>query len=210
MDLFRVIGKVSEKLGRGKTPTFNDAHVVKAIETLGSEQFIGRKILSQILGLGRGETRTLVKHLREENLIEVSRRGMDLSKKGNKILSDLRSKISQGIPVPDNPLTVGPSNVAILVRDAAPAVRYGVEQRDTAIKSGARGATTLIFKNNNLVLPIPKDFFKKNQEFHDMLVKKLEPEEGDVVVIASAEDERIAELAAKTVALNLLKSVTQH
>ncbi|MFW6117321.1 MAG: DUF4443 domain-containing protein [Thermoproteota archaeon] len=206
MDFLQVIEEVSNKMGPGRSPTFDEAHIFKAIENLGAGKPVGRKKLSHILGLGEGETRTLVKHLREKGLIEVSRRGMVLSKFGKEILSDLRSKVSRGVKVPENSLTVGPCDIAVLIKDAADSVRYGMEQRDTAIKVGALGASTLIFRDNTLVMPIPQDFCKKNQEIHDLLVKELEPEEDDVVVIASAEDERTAELAAKAIALKMIKS----
>jgi hypothetical protein len=104
-------------------------------------------------------------------------------------------------------LTVGPHNVAVLIKNVADSVKYGLEQRDAAIRAGALGATTLIFRNDRLTMPgVSKDVFQNIQPIHDMLVAKLKPEENDVILIGSAYDNRTAEFAAKTAAVKLLRS----
>ena len=207
VEALRAIEKVSGKLAPGREPTFTDVHIVKAIETLGAGEPVGRIRLSKILELGEGETRTLVRHLRNEDVIEVSRAGIVLSKLGNELLSDLRSKLSEEMEVPESSLTVGSFNMAVLIKNAADFVKYGLEQRDAAIKVGALGATTLIFRNDRLTMPgVSEDVFQSIRSIHDMLVAKLKPEQNDVVIIGSADDKWTAEFAAKTAALKLLKS----
>src|SRR5215204_2986885 len=44
-------------------------------------------------------------------------------------------------------------NYAVLVKEFGFAVGLGIEQRDAAIKMGATGATTLLFKDNKFVMP---------------------------------------------------------
>jgi hypothetical protein len=145
--------------------------------------------------------------LRNEDLIHVSRTGIILSELGKELLSDLRSNLSKEVEVPESSLTVAPSNMAVLIKNAAESVKYGVEQRDAAIKAGALGATTLVFRDNRLTMPeVGEDIFRNIQSIHDLLVAKLNPEEDDVVIIGSADDKRTAEFAAKTAALKLLKS----
>ncbi len=207
MRFLHVIEKITGKLAPGRAPAFTEVHVIKALESLRTEKPIGRIRLSKILSLGEGETRTLVRHLRNEDVIEVSRTGIVLSKLGEKILSDLRSNMSEESEIPESSLTVGPHNVAVLIRNAGDSVKYGLEQRDAAIRAGGLGATTLIFRNDRLTMPgVSKDVFQNIQAIHDLLVAKLKPEENDVIVIGSADDKQIAELAAKTTALKLLKS----
>ncbi len=203
----QVIEKVSGKLAPGRIPTFTETHIVKAIEILGAGEPVGRIRLSKILGLGEGETRTLVRHLRNEDVIEVSRAGIVLSQFGKELLSDLRSKLSEEMGVPGSSLTVGPYNIAVLVKDVADFVKYGLEQRDAAIKVGALGATTLIFRNGRLTMPgVGEDVFRNIPSIHGMLMARLKPEENDVIIIGSANDKPTAEFAAKTVALKLLES----
>jgi hypothetical protein len=103
-------------------------------------------------------------------------------------------------------LTVGSFNVAVLVRDAASVVKTGLEQRDTAIKAGAPGATTLIFSRNKLTMPSveEKDILKGISSIHEMLVSKLHPKENDIIILGSGENKRLAELGAKMAASELL------
>ena len=202
-----MIEKVASRIAPGRAPSFNEAQVVKALEIIGAYGTVGRIRLSKELGLSEGATRTLLKHLKKEGLIEGSRRGIALSEYGKKLLSDLRSRISEGIEVPPSLLTVGPFNIAVLVRDAAHRVKRGVEQRDTAIKAGALGATTLIFSRNKLTMPSSEeDVFKGIPSIHDMLVSKLGPKENDVIIVGSGENKKNAEIGAKMAALKLLKS----
>ncbi len=206
LELLEVIERVVVKIAPGRAPSFNEAQVVKALEAIGAYGTVGRIRLSKELGLGEGVTRTLLKHLRKEGLIEGSRRGITFSEYGKKLFSNLTSRISEGIDVPNSALTVGPFNIAVLVRNAAHVVRTGIEQRDTAIRAGAGGATTLIFSRNKLIMPSSEeDVFKVVSSIHDMLLSKLSPRENDVVIIGSGESKRSAEIGAKMAALELLK-----
>jgi len=206
LELLEVIEKVTSKVAPGREPSFTEAHVIKALEIIGGGEAVGRIRLSKELGLGEGETRTLVKHLKNEGIIEVSRSGIVLLEYGEKLFSDLRSRISEEVEVPPSPLTVGPFNVAVLVREAANAVKTGLEQRDTAIKAGALGATTLIFSRKRLTMPSGKgeDIFKGISSTHQMLMSRLDPKENDIIIIGSGENKRLAELGAKMAAFELL------
>lgn len=207
MESLKVIEKVARKLAPGRSPTFSEVHIIKALETINVEEAVGRIKLSKTLELGEGATRTLVKHLRNEGIIEISRSGIVLSDAGRRLLSALRSKIGGEMEVPKSSLTVGSFNVAVLIRDEADMVTYGLEQRDAAIKAGASGATTLVFSHNRLAMPgISEDIFQNIKSIHDMLISELKPEENDVIIIGSADDRLTAEFGAKAAVLELLKS----
>ena len=210
MESLKVIEKAASKIAPGRTPSFVEVHVVKALETIGAGKGVGRIKLSRILGLGEGATRTLVKHLGNEGLVEVSKFGIVLSEYGEKILSELRSKIGEEIEIPKSSLTIGTFNIAILIRSAAGSVKYGVEQRDAAIKVGALGATTFVFISNRLTMPgVGEDVFQDTQIIHDALLSTLKPKENDVIIIGSANEKRTAEFGAKTAALTLLRMPPQ-
>ena len=119
----------------------------------------------------------------------------------------MRSKLSEGVDVPSSPLTVGSFNIGILVRDSAKAVGSGMEQRDTAIKSGASGATTLIFSSNKLSLPTGEENLSESMpELHDKLVTQFKPKENDVIIVGCGENRETAEIGAKMAAIKLLKN----
>jgi len=205
LELPRVIERIANKIAPGRAPSFNEAQVIKALEIISTYGTVGRIRLSKELGLGEGTIRTFLRHASKEEIVDCSRHGIGLSERGKRLFSDLRSRISEGIEIPDSPLTVGPFNVAVLVKDMAREVRTGVEQRDTALKAGASGATTLVFSRSKLVMPTSKeDVFKGISSLHNMLVSKLDPEENDVIIIGCGENRRLAEQGAIMAALKLL------
>ncbi len=207
LKLLEDIERVTRKIAPGPAPAFNEAHVVKALEIIGDHGSVGRIRLSKELDLGEGTTRTLLKHLKNEGIIQGSRRGISLSEEGKALFSNLRGKLSEGVEVPSSRLTVGPFNVAILVRDSARAVKSGMEQRDVAIKSGASGATTLIFSSNKLSMPTREDDISVSMpSLHNQLVTKFKPKENDVIIVGSGENREIAEIGAKMAAIKLLRN----
>ncbi|MEM2850597.1 MAG: DUF4443 domain-containing protein [Candidatus Bathyarchaeia archaeon] len=206
MRITRVFEELSRERVPGPFPSFSTHHFAKAIEVIGNEGPVGRIRLSEVLRLGEGTTRTLIKRLKDIGLIKISKLGIELSPSGRKILNELKSKIVQSANVSKNPLTVGTYNVGILIRDSAHKVRYGVEQRDAAIKVGAKGATVLIFKDGRLSAPaVSSDVEKDWPEVARQILKIFRPAENDVIVIGSADTEVKAEEGARAAAWILLE-----
>jgi predicted transcriptional regulator len=207
LESLEVLERIAGKIAPGRMPSYNQVQVFKAMEIIGASGAMGRIRLSKELELGEATIRSLLRHAKKEGIFESSRRGITLSEYGKKLLSDLRFRISEGIAVPNNPLAVGPFNMAVLVRGAAPRVRRGLEQRDTAVRAGALGATTLVFFHNKLCMPFSEeDIFKDIPSIHKMLLSRLSPKENDVIIVGSGENEKIAELGAKMAALELLRT----
>ena len=205
--ILEVIERVTRKIAPGPAPSFNEAHVVKALEIISKYGTVGRIRLSNELGLGEGTTRTLLKHLKNEAVTQSSRSGISFSEEGNKLFSDLRSNLTEGVDVPSSPLTIGAFNIAVLVRDSAEAVGSGMEQRDIAIKCGASGATTLVFSGTKLSMPTgEQNVSESTPMLHDELVTKLNPNQNDVIIVGSGESREQAEMGAKMAAIKLLKN----
>ncbi len=190
----------------GPTPSFLTVHVIKALELI-AEKPIGRNKLSKELSLGEGATRTLVERLREHGLILVGRRGCIFSKKGAKLWDNLHAVLPRKIVLGKSELTLGTFDVALIVKGYGSRVGVGMEQRDAALLIGAKGATTLIFKNGKLVIPPDdRDVAEAFPTVYRKLRRSLEPEEGDVIVVGSADNLRRAEYGALTAALSLLNN----
>jgi len=206
MEPLQQIKGIAKKIAPGSSPLFSEAHVIMALDEIESQEHIGRKKLSEKLGLGEGATRTLIRHLVREKLIIISKSGNHLSKKGVKLYSTLRAVMSRSIEIPPSSLTVGPINIAVLVRKASSIVKDGLEQRDTAIKAGAKGATTLIYSDGRLIMPgVTENVFKDIPSILTTILSRFEPKENDVIIIGSAEDKRSAELGAIMVAIQTLE-----
>jgi len=201
-----IVARVAAKIAPGRLPSFAEAHVVMALEDISNVGTVGRLKLSKDLQLGEGETRTLVRHLKKEGVVEVSRSGISLSVAGRKLLSSLRAILSEQVEIPSSPLTVGRFNVAVQVKEMKNSVRYGLEQRDAAITAGAKGATTLVFTKNGLTMPGTGEVLSKTGSFIVAALSKLNLKEGDVIIIGSADQRFKAELGVKTAALELLKA----
>jgi len=202
------IEKVAGKIAPGRAPYFVEAHIVKALALIDAEAPVGRMRLAKSLGLGEGAVRTLIKHLEKEGLAVTSRDGMALTDTGRRLIFDTKQRISRSIEVQKSPLTVGTFNMAILVKNASKAVRAGLEQRDAAIRVGAQGATTLVFNQQELTMPLAQeDVFKSIPGVRKELVSQLKPHENDVIVIGSAGDKLTAEYGAIAAALETLKAL---
>ena len=208
MEPLQQIKEIAKKIAPGRSPLFSEAHVIMALDEIEYQKYIGRKTLSRKLGLGEGATRTLIRHLVREKLVIISKSGNRLSKKGVKLYSALRAAMSRTTEIPPSSLTIGPINIAVLVRKASSVVKDGLKQRDTAIKAGAKGATTLIYSNGRLMMPgVTGNVFKDIPCILTTILSKFKPKETDVIIIGSAEDKRSAELGANMAAIQILECV---
>lgn len=204
MEFITIVDSLTGKVSRGRPPAYTHAHVLKAFETIGDRRQVGRQQLAMILGLGEGTVRTLIKKIRGQNLVSVSKGGITLTKSGVELLSELRSWMVSR-EVPETVIAFGSMNYATLVKQAAEKVAIGVEQRDAAIKAGAEGATTLIFNGNRLNMPgLAVDLDASLVSF---ILDQLRPETNDVVIVGFADNQLSAEMGARTAALELVRKI---
>jgi predicted transcriptional regulator len=204
MQLKRLLKELAGEKAPGPSPSFSEVHVVKALELI-AEKPIGRNRLSKKLNLGEGATRTLIERLKENGLITVNRAGCIFSKKGEKLWNTFHTAFPRKTALEESDLTLAPFNVAILVKGCGDKVKLGMEQRDAALMVGAKGATTLIFRDDKLIVPperrgVAEDFPK----IYKKLVDSLKPQKEDTIVIGSADTLENAEYGALAAALTLL------
>jgi hypothetical protein len=200
-----VLKQLAEQKAPGPTASFTELHLAKAIEIIGRER-VGRLGLSEKLGLGEGTTRTLIDRLLEARLIKISKRGCELTDRGLSITKHLNSKLGPKMKVSRSPITVGPYDFGILVRNAANKVSSGIEQRDAAVRAGANGAVTLVFKNGQLFMPSTDDSkIRQPSDAIEQILGNFRPAEKDLIIIAGADTERLAEDGARAAAWTLLE-----
>jgi DNA-binding PadR family transcriptional regulator len=182
---------------KGPLPRFAEVHVREALELIAEHRRIGRKDLANELRIGEGSMRTVLNQLKKQGLIISSRGGHTLTIKGRHTLG----KPLEFVKVDAGDLTVGGVDVATVVRGAVAKVKRGIEQRDEAIKTGAAGATVLVFKNGKL--QFPDRFIEVGEKVSETIIKKLKPQEGDAIVIGTADDVVSAEAGARAAARTL-------
>lgn len=208
----KVLQETSGRYAPSRILSFDIAHVFKAFQLMENNGYISRDILCQELNLGEGSIKTLIKHLKMQGLIETSKIGTKMSVKGNRIFSRILSSIPSECVLPKCSVALGRYNHALLLKQMSSGVKSGIEQRDAAIKMGALGATTLSYMNEKFIISGTRyDALKREPHIGQLLVHKLKPDYGDVVIIGSDDtNQRIAELAAKNAALLTVLSHEKH
>ena len=191
--------------GPGPKPTFSIVHLLKAIGSIARAGQIGRASLARELGLGEGATRTLLDRLARAGLIRTSRRGCELTEAGRALWAEISEDLAWKTGIARSALALGEHNVAVLVRDRASKVRSGMEQRDAAVRAGARGAITMVFTGGRLAIPgISEDASSEYPSACKALLDALRPREGDVIIVCWADNALSAEYGALAAALSLL------
>jgi hypothetical protein len=192
--------------------SFDMVHVFKTLQLIEEYGHVSREMLSEELKLGEGAIRTLMKHLKMQNLTESSNAGTKMSKKGNSFFRELLSSIPYEISLSKCSITLGKHNYAVLVKQMGSTIKSGIEQRDAAIKMGASGATTLLFKDNRFLIPQTGfDALQNEFQLSKQLIEILHPEDGDVIIIGTDDhSEKKAELAAKGAALITIMNHEKH
>jgi hypothetical protein len=209
----KTLEKVTSRYAPSRVLSFEVVHVFVALQMIEkNNNMTSRNALCAGLVLGEGTVKTLIKHLKMQGLIETSNRGTKLTHRGKSICEALLSAIPAEMSLPKCSVALSKFNYAVLVREFGFAVGLGIEQRDAAIKIGATGATTLLYKDNKFVMPANRDdSLKKEREIRRMLVEKLNPMEDDMIIIGSADNnEKTAELGAKNAALLTIFSQEKH
>lgn len=192
--------------------SFDMVHVFKTLQLIEVYGHVSREMLCDELELGEGATRTLMKHLKMQNLIESTNAGTKMSKKGNALFNEFLSSIPYELSLSKCSITLGKHNYAVLVKQMGSTVKSGIEQRDAAIKMGASGATTLLFIDNKFFIPLTGfDALQNEFRLSKQLIETLHPEDGDVIIIGTDDhSEKKAEFAAKSAALMTIMNHEKH
>jgi len=200
-----VLEKLMPQKTLGPLPAFTVFDALKMLETTAESGSIGRGLLSRKMELGEGTTRTLISRMKKAKMMATSRKGCTLTEKGMQIWNQIKAIIPVISKIEVNELTFAPFCVATLVRNQAAKVNKGLEQRDAAVRAGASGATTLIFKDGKLVLPtVSEDVSKDYPKAFTQVLHLLKPAENDAVVISCGASLKTAEYGAFAASWTLL------
>jgi hypothetical protein len=204
--------EISSRYAPSRILSYDMAHIFKTLQLMHDEGHISRELLCNKLNLGEGSIKTLVKHMKMQDMVHTSNSGTRLSDKGSDLYSHLHASIPTECEIPKCSIALGKYNYGVLLKHLAYAIKSGIEQRDAAVKMGALGATTLLFIDSKFVIPMTRyDSLKNEIRIYELLVKKLMPESGDVIIIGSDEsDPRTAELASKSAALLTIMNHENH
>ncbi|MFH0816545.1 MAG: DUF4443 domain-containing protein [Methanobacteriota archaeon] len=186
---------------RGALPKYATYHLLWALFLVSENARVGRKRLAKLMGMGEGTCRGVLRELDDRGLVSVSKGGISLSRRGNRMMS--------GLPVVHGELGLGPLALStcghgVAIRDHARFVRSGLEQRDAAMLAGAVGATALVFDKGALRFPDGRKLDEDYEADAALLVHLFKPGEGDVLVIGYGRDPVSAESGAFAAAATLV------
>jgi len=192
-----IIERLMKGRGAGPKPSFSKYDLLKTLWLIYSLGPMGRKMLAESLHLGEGSARTIIKYLEQASLVKESSSGCELTGKGKVFAEKIWRLLAKQIRLPKNTLVDGEYVYGVLVRGSASKVRNGLEQRDAAVKVGANGATTIICRGGRLIIPPETEPPPEGWDrIAEMIYRKFEPQDRDVIIISGADSEDVAERAA--------------
>jgi len=169
--------------GTGPSPKFTYYHVWKSYDIIQQNGPIGRKTLSNALDIGEGSVRTILDKMLSLGDIRNTKKGSIITDRGRSRFENMGieykyidSKICEA-------LTIAGENFAVHARMMANFVETGIDQCSEAIKAGAEGATTLVFRKGTLQFPQDSEYPRK--EYRVNLSKLFDLRENDVLIISS-------------------------
>ncbi len=204
--LKKFMQQIAGKKAPGPSTTFTIFHVFYALELL-SQKPVGRNKLAEKLNVGDGAVRTIISRLKEAGLIETSKVGCNLTKKGLDIWRQFEEIFPKRVEIPRSELSESEFNFAFLVKNCGQKVESGIDQRDAAIIAGARKALVIVFKNDHLRIESVSDCIEKQYpKAANLILKELAPKNDDVIIIAGADSSLKAKRGAFAASWSLIRA----
>lgn len=200
------IENVAGEKAPGPSTTFSAAHIFSALELI-AEKPIGRNKLAEKLNVGDGVIRTIINHLKDADLIETSKAGCTLTVKGLNTWKKFEEFFPKRGEIERTELTNAEHNYAFLVKNSGHKIKSGIEQRDVAIVAGAKRAVVIVSKGGHLSIEsVSSDITKEFPKAANQILRVIQPEDNDVIVIASADALQKAKNAAFAASWALLNN----
>jgi predicted transcriptional regulator len=187
VSLKKFIHQIAGKKAPGPSTTFTVFHIFYALELIAQKQ-LGRNKLAEKLEVGDGAVRTIISRLKEEDLIETSKQGCNLTRKGLDIWKQFEEIFPKQMALPRSDLSSSEFNYAFLVKNCGQKVKSGINQRDAAIFAGARNALVIVYRNGHLCIESVSSRIEQDYPIvASQILNELTPEENDVIIVAGAD-----------------------
>lgn len=202
--LKKFMQQIAGKKAPGPSTTFTIFHVFYALELLAGKP-LGRNKLAEKLEVGDGAVRTIISRLKDAGLIETSKEGCHLTKKGSEVWRQFQEIFPVRVELPRSELSESAFNFAFLVKNCPLKVGSGIDQRDAAIIAGARKALVIVFRNGHLCIESVSDCVEKQYpKAASLILKELTPTDNDVIVVAGADSSLKAKRGAFAASWSLI------
>lgn len=178
----------------GNIPNFTKIDVLRCF--LRFQKNTGRQEIAKNLELGEGTVRTILEILKSKKLLDSTKKGHFLSKKGDEMLNQIYDAINPPKNLSFQHIYPSLKKIGVIVRNASN-LKELYRLRDIAVKSGADGALILKFENR---LYAPESGYEQD---YKELEKSFDLKNGDILVVAFSNDKRNAENGALAIAVEL-------
>jgi predicted transcriptional regulator len=184
--LKKFVESIANQKAPGPSTTFTVSHIFFALELM-AEHPIGRNKLAKKLEVGEGAIRTIISRLKDTGLIETSKEGCSLTKKGFALWRQFEQCFPQRAEIAKTDLTKADYNYAFLVKNSGQKVKSGIEQRDAAIVAGATRAVIIVSKQGRLTIESVSDNLENEfPEAATQILRVMQPSNNDVIIIVGA------------------------
>ncbi len=177
----------------GNIPNFTKIDILRCF--LRFNKSISRQELARELELGEGTIRTILEVLKSKGLLNSTKKGHFLSKKGNEMLSQVYECINLPKLIKTG-LYPHFKNIGVLIRNVSN-LKQLYKLRDIAVKNKAEGAIILKFEGK---LYAPESGYEQD---YKELENYFDFKNHDVLVIAFSDEKRDAENGALAIVIEL-------
>lgn len=178
----------------GNIPNFTKIDILRCF--LRFNRNISRQELAKALELGEGTVRTILEILKLKKLLDSTKKGHFLSKKGEETLNLICGILTMPKHIAMQSIYPNFKKIGVIVRNVSN-LREIYKLRDIAVKNGADGA--LILKFNNKLYAPESDY---EQDYKEM-EKHFNFSNGDVLIVAFSNEKKHAENGAIAIAIEL-------
>ena len=180
------VESIANQKAPGPSTTFTESHIFFVLELM-AENPIGRNKLAKKLQVGEGAIRTIINRLKDAGLIRTSREGCTLTKEGLNVWCQFVQNFPKRAEIGKTELTKTQYNYAFLVKNSGHKIKSGIEQRDAAIVAGATRGGIIVSKQAHLTIEsVSSNLEKDFPEAANQIVKAMQPENNDVIIIVGA------------------------
>lgn len=209
LDIDRAISILESTVPRrgaqGPKAGYHVGHSVMTVLHLSDLKRLSRADLSELLGLSEGTVKTLIAYMQLSHVVVTSSVGTSLSGLGLELASALREVVASWREVKLFYLVTDTHSVAFRLSPRNLKPLNPLLLRDAVIKHGGTGSTLLTFSNCKFVIPFVSDDLASSSREDAEELKKLSPQEGDVIVVVSSRSVALAETSFAAALVELLR-----
>lgn len=177
---------------QGNRPSYDEAHVIWALDLIGSEPPLGRLSLMKRLGLGEASVKTMLRRLREFGLIKVDRvGGAELTDKGRSVLEEWRRNVEISTT---QIKSLGWDGVRVVLRGGQDLItKIGVlSLRDSIIRLGAEAVLIVTRTRTGIEIPPKTQEFSMNSLLEEINRDSATLSPGDLIIYLVPKDLHLA------------------